>query len=85
MLRDLLGNPDALARAAGTVDPDAVEHARQAMSRAADAEEALRRAQRERDEAVRAAAAANPDLAVAVLARELGLNVSTVRAMLRVR
>jgi hypothetical protein len=47
------------------------------------AEEALRRAYAERDTAVRAAAGANPDLAGAALARELGLSPSAVRAMLR--
>jgi phage terminase small subunit len=47
------------------------------------AEEALRHAYAARDAAVRAAAAANPDLPGAALARELGLSPSAVRAVLR--
>lgn len=82
-MHDLLGDPDALARAAGIVDPGALKQARQAMSRVQDAEEALRRAQRERDEAVRAAAAANPDASAGTIARELELKVSSVRTILR--
>jgi hypothetical protein len=82
-VRDVLGDPDALARAAGVTDPGAVDAARQAHARVRPAEEALRRAYAERDTAVRAAAAANPDLAGAALARELGLSPSTVRTILR--
>ena len=53
------------------------------MSRVQDVEEALRQAYRERDEAIGAAAAANPDASAGTLARELGLKVRTVRAVLR--
>jgi transposase-like protein len=44
---------------------------------------ALRQAYADRNAAVRAAAAANPGLPVAALARALGLHPSTVRAALR--
>jgi hypothetical protein len=84
-VRDLLGDPHALARAAGVVGPDAVDRARQALKRVREIEAALRQAQRDRDEAIRVAAQANPDLPVAALARELGLNVGSVRRILRER
>jgi hypothetical protein len=84
-VHDVLGDPDALARAAGIVDPAAVDRARQALKRVREAESALRQAQRERDDAIRAATAANPELPVAALARELGLNVSSVRTAVRQR
>ena len=82
-VRDVLGDPTALGRAAGVTDLSAVQAAHQALAAVRQAEQALRGAYTDRDAAVRAAAAANPDLPVAALARELGLNPSTVRAVLR--
>jgi hypothetical protein len=82
-VRDVLGDPDALARAAGVTDPAALDAARAAVSRVGEAEVALRQAYADRDAAVRAAAGANPGLPVAALARALGLHPSTVRAALR--
>jgi hypothetical protein len=78
-VRDVLGDPDALARAAGVTDPGAVDAARQAHARVRAAEEALRRAYAERDAGVRAAAAANPDLPGAALGavEDGGLGVDT--------
>lgn len=67
-------------RAAGVVDPDALDHARQAI---AGSQDGVVTGSARAARAFRASAVANPDLRVAALARELGLTVSSVRAVLR--
>lgn len=76
---DLLGDPDALARAADVVDAETLEHARQSVARVQGAAAGSARAGR-RDPGRGGGEPA--DIQVASLARELGLNVSRVRAVL---
>jgi hypothetical protein len=84
-VEDLAGEPDALARAAGIGDTAAVLRAREKAEAVHAAERALRRAVRERDAAIRAAAMANPGSRAAALARAIGagLTPGTVSSILR--
>jgi transcriptional/translational regulatory protein YebC/TACO1 len=85
VLEDLTAVRRTLAAWEGVRDPVAIESARQAVLAATAAERAWRRAVGDRDEALRAAVAANPDAGWQGLARVIGagLTANTLRAAIR--